>query len=66
MSLKPSYTRIQTLLKVLYIPYQPIYYFIVFNKSSVTTTFHTLKVISKRDITYLLIRSSGINLNRLL
>ena len=66
MSLKSSYTGIQTLLKVLYTPYQPIYHFVVFNKSSVTATFRALKVTSKRDITYLLIRSGGISLNRLL
>ena len=66
MSLKSSYTGIQTLLKVLYTPFQPIYPFVVLNKSSVTVTSRALKVTNKRDITYLLIRSGGISLSRLL
>jgi hypothetical protein len=66
ISLKSSYTRIQTLLKVLSTPYQLIYYFVVLNNSSVTATSLALKVTNKRGITYLLIRSGGISLNRLL
>jgi hypothetical protein len=47
-------------------PFQPIYPSVVLNKSSVTVTFRALIVTSKRDITYLLIRSGGISLSRLL
>jgi hypothetical protein len=65
MSLKSSCTGIQTLLKVLYTPFQLIYHFVVLNNSSVTATSLALKVTNKRDITYPLIRSGGISLNRL-
>jgi hypothetical protein len=66
MSLKSSCIGIQTLLKALYTLYQLIYHFVVLNKSSVTATSLAPKVTNKRGITYLLIRSGGISLNRLL
>jgi hypothetical protein len=65
MSLKSSYTGTPTLIRVHYTQFQAISPFVVFNKSSVTAIFRALKVTNKRDITYPLIRSGGISLNRL-
>jgi hypothetical protein len=61
-----SYTGTQILIRGLYTQLQAIYPSAVFNKSSVTATSHALKVTNKIGITYPLIRSGGISLNRLL
>jgi hypothetical protein len=59
-SLKLRCIRIQTLIKVLYTQYQSIYHFVALNRSNNIAISPALKVIKEADITYLLIRSSGI------
>ena len=65
-SLKSLCIRIQTLIKVLYTRFQAIYYAAALSKSSSIAISLALRVIKGTDITYLLIRSSGIRLNLLL
>jgi hypothetical protein len=60
-SLKLKCTGIQTLIRVLYTQYQGIYRAAALNRSDDIFMFHALQVTSKMGITYLQIRSGGIN-----
>lgn len=57
---------IQTLIRALYIRFQPIYHSAALSKSRGFAIFHALRVIKERGITCLAIRSSSISLNLLL
>ena len=60
------YIGIQTLIKVLYTQFQTIYRVAALSKLGGIAISLALRVIKETDITYLLIRSSGIRSNLLL